>query len=623
MKKKTFSWLLAILMFVTISAPFNKLVNAAEGDKGTLHIHKLRQAEQLPTGEGDGLEIKDAGVLKDKQPVPGVGYHIKKVANFTLADDGKTITKIEKLEAPQLLEDVFTNEEGVAVVGFKEYGRYTFQEFTLEEYEAAQRQKPAGITPNTQEYTVEFPFVQKDGSSLNVVHAYPKNVSSTGKIKIHKVLVTNPVTDEQKNHENVEFKLYVKDAKAAVEQPGKDVWREVTAQDFDKPGQFKGNSFRTGADGTITIEGLLENEYAILENSSGENYLPREPFKMGVKPAVEPVTQEFINDELLKEVSPTVQEPTYTTSETVVSVEEPYSYRVSFKVPQDVDQLDKFVLADRFQQIEEVDYAKFSDFSNLTIKVGTADVKANFQVDPVTSTVGEDTSAVVGFNAALKTEGKAAMKQYAGKTITIEAQAVVSKTYTEKKIQQAVLNDATETIERTNPFDPNHTPYKNEQKKTVPVKPAVSGLKVIKYDFADENTFLQGAKFQLYKYDEKATGHKGDKVGEEKVTSQAGEAIWEGLVPGQYVLEETAYPTYMDKGVEKTYRAVDADGLRVVTITKEELATVHTEKVANRKPEWYIPETGGEGYMFFTVTGISLILVAFVLLIKKRSENKN
>lgn len=126
-------------------------------------------------------------------------------------------------------------------------------------------------------------------------------------------------------------------------------------------------------------------------------------------------------------------------------------------------------------------------------------------------------------------------------------------------------------------------------------------IKIFKYDQANPETGLAGAKFTL-------TDSKGAVIA--TVTSgEDGYAVIDGLDAGTYTLTETEAPEgYVKSDTPLTIVIPDnADGNNVVSVS-----------FANSQ----IPHTGGTGTLMFTIGGAAIIATAGVLLLVSRKKRK-
>lgn len=212
--------------------------------------------------------------------------------------------------------------------------------------------------------------------------------------------------------------------------------------------------------------------------------------------------------------------------------------------------------------------------------------------------------------------------------IGAEIKITYSATVNEKAIAKTSTNKA--SLHYThNPADLDdicHTPP-----ETVTVYS--SKIVIDKYDAANKDTKLPGAKFVLYKevttdagsspmyYKWNKTDKKVDWVADKATatvvtTNDAGEATFGGLADGTYKLEETKAPA----GYNPLTAPVE---VKVAGSTTDTTKLSVTAEVEN-KTGTTLPSTGGMGTTVFYVLGAVLVMGAVVLLVtKKRMSDAN
>ena len=135
------------------------------------------------------------------------------------------------------------------------------------------------------------------------------------------------------------------------------------------------------------------------------------------------------------------------------------------------------------------------------------------------------------------------------------------------------------------------------------------GIDIFKYDQANPDTGLEGAKFELYQKDNEGNVVEGSVV---ELTSGAdGTVSLEGLDAGTYYLKETEAP--------EGYVCSDTE-LKILIPEKADANNMVHVNFANSM----IPHTGGMGTTMFSIVGGALIATAgviFVISRKKRARN--
>ena len=117
----------------------------------------------------------------------------------------------------------------------------------------------------------------------------------------------------------------------------------------------------------------------------------------------------------------------------------------------------------------------------------------------------------------------------------------------------------------------------------------------------------------------KVNGQAAGKL-ENLVTDTNGEIYIEGLSAGTYYLHETKAPTYVDAdGKTQSYRILTAPK-EVIIPNPDQLIDVVVE---NSKSGWFLPQTGGLGTVLFTAIGLGLMLLALIILKRRKNEPSN
>ena len=164
------------------------------------------------------------------------------------------------------------------------------------------------------------------------------------------------------------------------------------------------------------------------------------------------------------------------------------------------------------------------------------------------------------------------------------------------------------------------------------------GLKIVKVDAENMETGLSGAKFQLtrklpgesgftkFEHDSFEVDEQNDnkKTGPFTVNSTEG-IILEGLIPGEYQIEEKAAPNgYIISSQPYTFR-LNANGSVTSTVVDNPLVILLLKNVDNpaglqigNEPGAALPSTGGPGTRPFTILGLLLIAGAGLLLLRIR-----
>lgn len=195
--------------------------------------------------------------------------------------------------------------------------------------------------------------------------------------------------------------------------------------------------------------------------------------------------------------------------------------------------------------------------------------------------------------------------------------------------------------------------YGNDQDNTTTTKPSEAKtptypLQIHKSIKGQDNSFLAGATFQLYKSAEDANGKKNPiavtgsegsytvdptsqnfdmvSIGEGTTVSQGVNLKLNGLAAGDYWLVETKAPdgySGITAPIKITIEKSTDTEVNNWTISKDN--TPEADKIIDieNSAGTLLPETGGMGTILFTVVGVALILIiaaSFVISRRKRAE---
>ena len=152
--------------------------------------------------------------------------------------------------------------------------------------------------------------------------------------------------------------------------------------------------------------------------------------------------------------------------------------------------------------------------------------------------------------------------------------------------------------------------------------PVITNWKIVKVRKDDNKTIISGAKFAL-----KQNG-KGKYTGE---SDENGYIIWSKgsennvtLASGEYILEETeAAEGYAKGDTTWTLKVTDGGNLEYIkdadgkVISPSVVEEVNLYKFTNDVP-YELPETGGIGIYWYTVGGMLLMVMAAIVVYRKR-----
>ena len=450
---------------------------------------------------------------------------------------------------------VVTSADGIAEFLGLNLGRYTVNETA----------GPPHVNLNPDEFSVDIPMTSADGTTINYdVHIYPKNETIRGAVELLKQNGEN----DNAAQAGAKFTLHYENG------------TEVNL----------GTVYETGVNGLIQVDGLAYGDYYFLEVGAPDGFMiqsGKHEFSItasgtftgtSTTGTIESVTVvNYLEPDIEKEVD----QPDANRGDTV-------TYTLKIDLPGDIKDYKNFVITDVLD-------------SRLSYVAGSQSAPAGF-------TFAEDgqTLTWTASNFAVLEGGQV--------TITFDA----------------VIDEDAEggTIDNTGSIDYENKSGTTGEKETPPTIITLTdgGFGVVKVDAADKSKTLAGAEFKVTDKDGKtidATGtlitvngvaHTG--LLENLVTDANGEIKIDGLDVGTYYLVETKAPTYMDKGVEKSYRLL-TNPIQV-DITATDTSANKTVMVENSKSGWTLPKTGGFGTTLFTAIG--LLLMAGAIYIYARRE---
>lgn len=592
-KKKVLNLALIFTLLVSIFLPNITLAYTVTGEAGnpTLTIHKYEQEPGTAAGaEGTG----QAGQTAEGAPVEGVEFTITQTHKYDPATDAWTevtgATPIKKTTGADGIVE-FTTADGL------ELGRYTVQETN----------GPAHVILNTEVFSVDVPMTNKEGTNLNYdVHIYPKNEIVRGDAELIK-------QDEAGNAlPGVVFGLYNADG--------------TKIQDLT-----------TDAEGKITVENLGSGNYYFQEISTVEGKalnttkIHFEVTKDGTTSVVNWTNSDINSGNVVTNYDkPEITKDVEGTDQYAVDRDKEYKYNLTVTTPGDIDKYKALGVTDTLDP--RLDYAGTwtvtgTDQANVAFKQDGQTLI--WEIDPSKLSPGQEVT--ITFTAKIKPDAELTVDEI-GIPNTGNLHFNNGKgSYT--KPADPDNPGPYEPYEPTDPDtpDPNNPPTPEEPPTTPPVivVPTEGGLKIVKVEKGNHTNKLQGAEFKL------TTDVEGNNVVdatgtiitvngqpftgklENLATDANGEILIEGLTPGTYYLHETKAPTYTDTdGTVKPYRLLTKPvDVTVVNSTENKEVTVE-----NSKSGWELPTTGGIGTVLFTLIGLSLMITAFVLYVRRKQS---
>lgn len=280
--------------------------------------------------------------------------------------------------------------------------------------------------------------------------------------------------------------------------------------------------------------------------------------------------------------------------EVVAGVGDKVTYTLTVGVPENVKDLEKFIVTDTLPAQVNFDSVKVYTDSGKTTELATSAV-----------TLTEPAKTGGGTVIATFNKNDTALEAVKGQEIYIVIETIVNK---EAVIVDEINNTATVDYG-------SDTPNINISTKT-----HVGKVTIEKVDKDNTGTKLQGVQFKIYQmvnsvktYIKDPNNTANDYIA---TTGPDGIATFAGLNDGTYFIEEILAHT--DYQILK-------DPVEVV-ITNDDKAAAVTKVITNIK-KFNLPITGGMGTMLFTGIGVALIGVGVVIFftssVRRRRRNQN
>lgn len=544
-----------VLMFVMLIAVLGTAVRA--DDRYTRTTGSL-QLTKYETGT-------DAGGAYQKT-LAGVTFDIYKVGDTETStatpSTGKIATKT-------------TGTDGIVKFEGLELGRYLVVESDA----------PANVVQKIANFLVDIPMTNATGDGIVYdVELQPKNSTAYGGFTLVK-------QDENGNPlEGVIFKIQKKNGAT---------WADYATQE----------TLGTNAQGTITLTGLPEGTYRMIETGLGNNdgyILDNETayeFTVKLNKATG-VTEVTPDQTTVTNQKPTVsKEITSITNSTTGKSDgtnsankgDTIKYAITAQVP------DKTIARlNTYKVIDEMD-------NGLTFVEGTATavgVKGDSTETAITPTI---TKTATGFEATFTNADLAAYK-----TIKITYDAKLGEGTTQPTTYNNKATLQYSNIVKTDYTGSTNTETTKTTENSTPVK--TGGFKIEKRANTASGKLLQGAEFKLALSMEDAGNQKfvKDSEGNEIVltTDAQGATSYYGLAYGEYYLVETKAPKD-DNGVY--YNSLNKP--QKFTINDASYATAMT--VIN-KSGTTLPGAGGIGAIIFIVVGLTAIGAGVTLHVRSK-----
>lgn len=551
-------------------------------------------------------------------------------------------------------------------------GRAVFSGMPVGVYLIVETDAPSQIVNKTANFLVSIPMAKEDGTGWKYdIEANPKNAAVYGGISLKKY-------GKNYNPDGTSSEVALSGATFYLQRQEEDNWVTVTAPKVSaNNGSVDTNGLlTTSADGMINITDLAPGTYRFIEHSAPQGYImdgqaayvftinndqtvtisdaykdtPANTIKVvNEKPNVEKQVKTGVNAE---------NNDVYGKA-TDASVGDVVTWKVTAAVPSNVNKLAKYILTDNMS--DALTWVSEAE-ANLAIET-------NQNVDLVkgtdyTLTVPKDGEEGGKWTIEFTTAGK---KKLAESKVTS-----ISVTFNTKLNDKATvnntgnLNDASLTYSNGFKSEDKGYPDQPDPKDEVIINEAsvyTFGMKVEKVDGKNSSIKLQGAEFDLYRYDLDIGSNKmtegelkgnGHYVGH-YTTDKKGKIHVSGLKNGTYYLVETKAPTYrvVENGETKTYSynlltepvkvvvAVQYEVTTTTTTTTDANGNVTTNKMESTKyvggeddsgnykviiknnKGFNLPTTGGFGTLLFSGIGVLLVVAGVGVLLSLKKKNRS
>lgn len=648
--------------------------------EGSLTIYKFEGDEAKKDNLLDGVTFtayQVADIVQPTDPTTGTtGVEMQPVKALTNIDPDIKITSETKYENikdtvdaalaetanPKLtaFASAKTGDKGVT-------GQAKFEKMPVGVYLIVETDAPSQIVNKTANFLVSIPMVNEDRTGWNYdIVANPKNAAVYGGISLKKY------GRNYKADGTVISEEPLSGAKFYLQRKDGDQWVTVTA-----PTVSNGNGtvdsetglLTTNAGGMINIKDLAPGKYRFIEYSAPQGYIMdgqaayeftiiddknvtidgdyKDTFENTIK-----VVNEKPNVEKQVKTGVDTDKKDVYGKATDASVGDVVTWKVTAAVPSNVDKLAKYILTDNMSKAltwESVDEA------NLAIKT-----KPDVVLEGTDYTLAVPENGTEGgtWTIEFTTAGKKKLAENKVTSIsvtfntTLNDKAAVNKT--------GNLNDASLTY--SNGFKGEGYPTQPDPKDEV-IKNEASvytfGMNIEKVDGKDSSIKLQGAEFDLYRYEgSKENPTENDLEGIEPyvghyTTDKDGMIHVSGLKNGTYYLVETKAPTYSvtENGVAKTYSYnLLKEPVKVVVAVEYEVTTttttdangnVTTNKIESKKyvggednsgnykviiknnKGFDLPTTGGFGTLLFSGIGVLLVVAGVGVLLSLKKKNRS
>lgn len=413
---------LITLLLITLVLPIG-LVDAApqaSPSDGDLTIHKFEREPGVEPGEA-GNGNANQNVPGDATALPGVIFELTQTHEYDAATDAWTEVTGQPFSA-------VTDADGKIEFLGLQLGRYKVQEIA----------GPDHINLNTDEYFVDIPMTNVEGTDVNYdVHIYPKNETIRGAVELSKIDGVN-----ENGLAGVKFTL------------------------FNADGTLVNENLTTDENGLIQVDGLASGDYYFKEIATINGYV------LGSQKVEFTVTESgtFINGDTTGDIvtvhvanfiEPEIEKTVNTAS---INRGEDVTYSLTTKLPGDIADYNNFIITDVLD-------------SRLAYVAGSWEVTG---VDAAAFNFTEN-----GQQLTWDIADFAALADVGEVTITFDTTIAADAPANEGINNKATIDFANE-----------HGNTSDKESNEVPLLPTAGSLVIIKQD-GDTQEVLAGAVFEL------------------------------------------------------------------------------------------------------------------------------
>lgn len=599
------------------------------------------------------------------KPLEGVEFTIYRIADLEQTTGNQTVLNlkslvdgIDKIDSTTTYESIkeeidtaihndklspVTDPKKTELNEVKNKASVTFSNLELGVYLVVETDAPPQVVNRSANFLVSVPMMNTEGTGWNYdIEANPKNQAVYGGINLIKEGTDGALL------QGVDFTLQ------RQTNTNTNTWETLGTHTTDRNGSLNVSNLAPGTYRFIET-GLGDNSGYILDGKTAYEFTVNADGKILIGDGSQPTDSGVINvvnekPDMTKKVQNRDDE---WGQDADYNVGDKVPYKITVDVPKNITDLETFTITDTPKKLKD-------DISSVKVKCDNVEI-INTDNTIYTVTQNQDGN---GFTIQFY---PTAMREYAGKRLTIEYQAEL--------LEDAVIttegNSNTAKLEYSNMIKPDPGDTDNPNKDKTPGKNTIEDNAVV-YTFKinvhkqDENDKpLQGVTFDLYKEVEKdisgaEPGNKKNGLDPDKYwlklksdlkTNKQGNISVSGLANGDYYLVETEtvngynllkepvkvtlkiqYTTSMAETWEWVNDPLN-NGKKLVkhTITSTDTRFTGgdttssnegyvTQTVINKKG-FTLPKTGGMGTVLFGVGGAALALAGLYMILSSRKKS--